>query len=104
MLLLFQCVQIILLYVQFLKGTLYIKKNSTLPGYGNITVSLIKTLEANDSINLTHIINKTFINANSLKELKISKAFPIFKKRDKEVMGSYRPISIIHTINYRTHK
>ena len=45
------------------------------------------------------IINQSLLTGIFPKKLKIAKVIPLYKKRDRLIMGNYRPISLLPAIS-----
>ena len=70
-------------------------KKSKSSGPNSIPVKLLKVLDPHISIQLSQIINVSFLNGIFPDKLKIAKVIPIFKKGDASKNSNYRPISLL---------
>ena len=65
------------------------------PGWDNIPAFILKQCMDCFVNPLTHIINRSFIEGISPKELKLARGVPIYKSGDSTSITNYRPISIL---------
>ena len=57
--------------------------------------SMIKKIEHNIAIPLTHLCNLSFNTHIFLGELKVANVVPIFKSGDEMLFSNYRPVSML---------
>ena len=69
------------------------------PGLDCIPSNLIKCSADYIVKLLTYIFNLSFSHGVFHEHLKIAKVIPIFKKKDKSLAGTYRPISLLSIFN-----
>ena len=74
-------------------------KSKTTLGHDEISVKVIKLLDANFLNAITLIINQSFSTGIFPDKLKIAKVIPIFKKDVNTIFDNYRPISILPAIS-----
>ena len=82
--------------------TLRIIKNikmSHSKGYDGLSTEHLKLINKDISKRLTLIINQSLNSGIFPDQLKIAKVTPIFKKGDKQIITSYRPISVLPVIS-----
>ena len=70
-------------------------KSKTSSGYDGITVQLLKQVAPGISKPLTALINQSLHNGRFPDGLKLSKIIPLYKKDSREIMGNYRPVSLL---------
>jgi len=72
------------------------KKSS---GQDGISSKLLQTLCIQLSIPISIIVNKSMSSGKVPTAMKIAKVIPIYKSKDKMVMGNYRPISLLPALS-----
>ena len=70
-------------------------KNGKSSGPNCIPIRLLKVLNSHISIELSVLINESFLTGIFPEQLKIAKVIPIFKKGLKTKKSNYRPISLL---------
>ena len=70
-------------------------KPKTSSGHDNISSKLLKYLIPSISVPLSIVINKSFQTGIVPKNMKVAKIIPIYKAKEKTIMGNYRPISLL---------
>jgi exonuclease III len=68
-------------------------------GWDNFPSSILKDNKVLLSTILKHIINLSLEQGIFPKELKIANIVPIFKAGDTEIIGNYRPVSLLSTVS-----
>lgn len=74
-------------------------QNKTSSGHDGISVKLLKLLAPGLSKSLTLIINQSLLTGIFPNKLKIAKVIPLYKKGDHNIIGNYRPISLLPSIS-----
>lgn len=74
-------------------------KPKTSCGFDGISTKLLKSLHTSLSYPLTLIINKSLETGVVPRGMKVAKVVPIYKSKDKTVMGNYRPISLLPSVS-----
>lgn len=75
---------------------LALKKSS---GWDDISVRLVKEAANEISLPLCHAINLSFLNGVYPDCLKTARVLPLFKKGRTDILGNFRPISIMSIIS-----
>jgi len=70
-------------------------KSSASCGHDNVSAILTKKLSLGLAAPLAHLINMSIHYGEVPTALKIAKVIPIHKKDDKDIIGNYRPISLL---------
>ena len=68
-------------------------------GWDGIPAKLLKDNTETLSTILSHLINLSFTSGIFPKEMKVANLIPIFKAGDTEIIGNYRPVSLLTTIS-----
>ena len=74
-------------------------KTNKAAGDDNVRPGLLKRCWESLTKPITHIINLSFSTGIVPDQLKLAKVIPVFKKKDKQDPGNYRPISLLSIIN-----
>ena len=69
------------------------------PGWDHIPSKLLKENTEIISPTLTHLINISFLSGIFPDELKLASLVPIYKAGDSEILGNYRPVSLLSTLS-----
>nr|CAI5859297.1 unnamed protein product [Callosobruchus analis] len=72
-------------------------KNKTSVGEDGIPIILLKTVSHLIAAPLSHIINLMFFTGVYPELLKTGQVRAVYKKRDKSLIGNYRPITLLPT-------
>ena len=70
-------------------------KSKTSSGYDGVTTQLLKSIAPGISKPLTTLINQSLHNGCFPDGLKLAKIIPLYKKESRELMGNYRPVSLL---------
>ena len=68
-------------------------------GHDGLSTKLLKSIKAEISTAITHIINQSLNTGTFPDNLKLAKVIPIHKKGDNKVFDNYLPISILPAIS-----
>jgi hypothetical protein len=68
-------------------------------GFDGISSKLLKSIHSGVCYPLSIIINKSFESGIVPRDVKLAKVIPLFKAKDKCVLGNYRPISLLPSIS-----
>ena len=69
--------------------------NNASPGWDHVSPHVMKKCYVNFLQPLTHICNLSIVNGVFPNEMKIAMVLPLFKSGSKDIVGNYRPISVL---------
>jgi hypothetical protein len=68
-------------------------------GWDHLPAIIFKENKESPSCILTHLVNLSLEQGFFPKELKIANIIPIFKAGETEIIGNYRPVSLLSTVS-----